>query len=282
MVQRTLTALFSLAVLILPASQLYADDNVYSGVECKYIDSFADEGQMMVGGDVSYHPVYGMGNLAPDDRGGTPLASDYAMGVICPLPPLDIERDMVVVSVIDSTRNDDVACEIKACTPGIGGGETGTSGGLGQCESGGLKSTRYSNNGTDGYANTASGPDYILPIPGTPATPTMAAVPGIPSPNPGAGLGADHVTQNADLLTFNRLNDNNRLNDTIPEPPDVGTGALRHPFVSLHPTPNVAGPMPGLTVYLLECTIPERATAHVNSTTQGISYVQSYSVLPIQ
>ena len=47
MVQRTLTALFSLAVLILPASQLYADSDmmtsVYSGLECQYEDDRWDQ-----------------------------------------------------------------------------------------------------------------------------------------------------------------------------------------------------------------------------------------------
>ena len=236
---------------------------------------------MMAGGDVVYDPVYGIGNNAEDTRGTDPVRQDFSMNVTCPLPPLDRGMDAVVVSVIDSTRNDDVACEIMACTPGIGGGETGTSGGLGKCAGGGLKSTRYSNNATDGYANTASGPDYIAPIPEIPAIPIppTAAVPAIPSPNPGAGPGADHVTQNADFLTFNRMNDNNRTNDAIPAPPDVGTGALRHPFVSLHPTPTVAGPMPDLTTYVLTCTIPERAVAHSNSTTEGISYIQSYSII---
>ena len=109
MVQRTLTALFSLAVLILPASQLYADSDatssVYSGLECQYqenrwsptnkmeIPSYADMN------DVVYHSRLGIGNTAPDTR---MPAGDYEMIVSCPLPSL-MYGDEVVVAVIDGT-----------------------------------------------------------------------------------------------------------------------------------------------------------------------------------
>ena len=75
MVQRALTALFSLAVLILPASQLYADSDmmtsVYSGLECKYEnDRWDPETGMQVRtyaemDNVVSHTRLGIGNTAP-------------------------------------------------------------------------------------------------------------------------------------------------------------------------------------------------------------------------
>ncbi len=261
MLRRTLTILtptfFALSVLLLPASQVHADDNVYSGLECQYqqADSFANEGQEMKDGDVVYDKIHGIGNLASDTYGTNPAEENYSMRVTCPLPPLDRDTQYVVVSVVDSTRNDDVSCQIFSCTPGIGGGETGI--GLGSCRGGGLVATRHSNNPADGYTNSASGPEADMG-------------------NPEAGPGAAHVTQNADFLTFNRLNDNGMRNNRLPERPEVGAGALRHPFVSIHSSP---GTLPDHTTYVLECTIPERSTALATSTTEGISYIQSYSVL---
>ena len=118
MVQRALTALFSLAVLILPASQLYADSDgmtsVYSGLECQYEDDRWDLGKPAVAddpatanvdesmpaiparlimtyaemADVVSHTRLGIGNDAPR----TDLAQtdgDHSMTVSCPLPSLE-------------------------------------------------------------------------------------------------------------------------------------------------------------------------------------------------
>ena len=72
MLRRTLTvltpALFALPLLFTPTSQVYADadmdKSVYSGLECKYLNSYAMEGQMMAGGDVVYDNRLGIGNSA--------------------------------------------------------------------------------------------------------------------------------------------------------------------------------------------------------------------------
>jgi hypothetical protein len=293
MLRRTLSvltpALFALPLLLTPTSQLYADDNVYSGIECKFLDDldhYANETQQM--GDVRYDPIYGMGNAADDMKGTNPTSQDYSMRVLCPLPPLDAEEDEVVVSVIDATLNDDVGCQIAACVSGIGQGTTGY--GLGSCAYGQIVATRHSDNPADGYTNGASGPDYIPPVPAVPAvpatatTPMIPAIPGIPSPNPGAGPGAAHVTQNVDFLTFNRMNDNGMINTGIPALPNVNAGAVRVPFAALlGDQSTTAGPMPfkAHTSYHLECTIPEASTGALagGSTTDGISYIQRYAVM---
>jgi hypothetical protein len=152
MVQRTLTALFSLAVLILPASHLYADadmmTSVYSGLECKYLDSYATEGQEMAGGDVVYHSRLGIGNLAERtrDEANPSMAGDegdmrqYRMSVACPLPSLEY-GDMVQVAVIDGTVYDDVTCWVQTCRAGIGLGSNGQGG----CMNGASSSTHYVN-----------------------------------------------------------------------------------------------------------------------------------------
>jgi hypothetical protein len=148
MVQRTLTALFSLAVLILPASHLYADadmmTSVYSGLECKYLDSYATEGQEMAGGDVVYHTRLGIGNNAPASQPGAGEVSaedaEYLMSVACPLPSLEMDAE-VRVAVIDGTVFDDVTCWIQSCRAGIGLGSNGQGGCTGSYMEG--KSTNY-------------------------------------------------------------------------------------------------------------------------------------------
>ena len=152
MIQRTLTALFSLAVLILPASHLYADadmdGSVYSGLECKYLMSYAMEGQMMMGtsmddgdvdGDVVYNSRLGIGNRHP--RVDEAVSDgNHSMKVTCPLPSL-MEGDMVAVAVVDGTVFDDVTCWIETCRAGIGLGPNGQ----GSCNGGYMsgKSTNY-------------------------------------------------------------------------------------------------------------------------------------------
>ena len=135
MVQRTLTALFSLAVLIFPASHLYADadgmTNVYSGLECQYLDSYAMEGQAMSGGHVIYHDRLGIGNLAKRSHEEADPAMDdmrqFRMSVVCPLPALEMGA-MVQVAVIDGTVFDNVRCRIQTCRAGIGLGGQGKGG----------------------------------------------------------------------------------------------------------------------------------------------------------
>ena len=140
MIQRTLTALFSLAVLIFPVSHLYADadsmNSVYSGLECKYLDSYAMEGQMMAGGDVVYHDRLGIGNNAertrdePDDPPQD--TRQYKMSVACPLPPLE-GGTKVAVATIDATVYDSVACQIQSCVAGIKGMDGEGEGAEGEC-----------------------------------------------------------------------------------------------------------------------------------------------------
>ena len=145
MLRRTLAvltpALFALPLLLTPASQVHADadmdGSVYSGLECKYLDSYAMEGQMMDGGDVVYHSRLGIGNNAPRSRDeATPMATDgtgdtrqYRMKVGCPLPSFEeMEGGTVIVGVVDGTVFDDVTCYVKSCVVGLGilsGGEGG-------------------------------------------------------------------------------------------------------------------------------------------------------------
>jgi hypothetical protein len=168
MLRRTLTvltpALFALPLLLTPASQLYADadmdDSVYSGMECKYLDSYAMEGQMMDEGHVVYDNRLGIGNRAgrtldeatPENIApGTPeipakpatsttLATpaipatpppgdtrQYRMKVGCPLPSLE-NGGTVIVGVIDGTVFDRIECQARSCVVGLGllsGGEGG-------------------------------------------------------------------------------------------------------------------------------------------------------------
>ena len=151
MVQRTLTALFSLAILILPASQLYADSDgmtgVYSGLECQYMNSYANEGQAMAGGDVVYDSRLGIGNLAPRSRDEDAPAMEgdagdmrqYRMSAVCPLPALDAD-DTVAVAVIDATVFDDVTCRVQSCVAGLGVGPHGV-GNIMACATGSVRST---------------------------------------------------------------------------------------------------------------------------------------------
>ena len=154
MLRRTLAvltpALFALPLLLTPASQVYADadmdGSVYSGLECKYLDSYADEGQMMAGGDVVYDSRLGIGNRRSrmDTQDGV-----YNMSVACPLPSLkgddpmtpENEADMVAVAVVDGTVHADVTCWIETCRAGIGLGPNGQGGCNGNYMSG--KSTNY-------------------------------------------------------------------------------------------------------------------------------------------
>ena len=174
MVQRTLTALFSLAVLIFPASHLYADadmmSSVYSGLECKYEDSrwkppvpaesmpprlvmtYADMD------DVVYHSRLGIGNTAPRmDLEQTD--GDHSMTVSCPLPSL-MAGDVVIVGAIDGTVFDDVTCRVQSCVVGLGIG----AGGEGNCMDSALASTHFDQAGFVSDTNTSpvtQGNNYI-------------------------------------------------------------------------------------------------------------------------
>ena len=182
MVQRTLTALFSLAVLIFPASQLYADSDgmsgVYSGLECQYEDSRwmppvpddpatedVDESkpprlvETYAGmDDVLRHSRLGIGNMAPrTDEAQTD--GDHSMTVSCPLPSL-MGDDVVIVGAIDGTVFDDVTCRIQSCVVGLGVG----AGGEGNCMDSPLSSTHYDQAGfvTDtGTSPVTQGANYI-------------------------------------------------------------------------------------------------------------------------
>ena len=188
MIQRTLTALFSLAVLILPASQLYADSDgmssVYSGLECKYEGTRWDLGKPAVADDpatanvdesmpaippglvmtyagmddVVYHSRLGIGNTAPrmdmEQSDG-----DHSMTVSCPLPSL-MDDDVVIVGAIDGTVFDDVTCRIQSCVVGLGLG----AGGEGKCADSVLASTQFDQAGfvnDDGTSPVTQGPNYI-------------------------------------------------------------------------------------------------------------------------
>ena len=146
MVQRTLTALFSLAVLILPASQLYADadgmTSVYSGSECTFQESrWNPDDQMLVityAGidDVVSHSRLGIGNAVPSSMG--PTDAEYKLTVSCPLPALEADSK-VAVAVIDGTVFDDVTCRVQSCVAGLGIGLYGV--GSSACSDGSERST---------------------------------------------------------------------------------------------------------------------------------------------
>ena len=151
MLRRTLIvltpALFALPLLLTPTSQVYADadmmGSVYSGLECKYLDSYAVEGQMMAGGDVVYDSRLGIGNNAPASRPGANGVSAedavYRMSVGCPLPALT-ETDTVAVAVIDATVFDDVTCRVQSCVAGLGVGQHGVGADM-ACTNGSIVST---------------------------------------------------------------------------------------------------------------------------------------------
>lgn len=148
MIQRTLIALFSLAVLVLFTPQLYADSDsmssVYSGLECKYQDARWDPKSMMEVmtyaemKDVVYHSRLGIGNTALASQGSDPEVERYDLTVSCPLPSM-MPDDQVVVAIIDGTVHDDVACRVQSCVAGIGAGSAGEGG----CEDGFLKSSDH-------------------------------------------------------------------------------------------------------------------------------------------
>ena len=136
MVQRTLTALFSLAVLILPASHLHADADmdasVYSGLECEYQENRwkpAEDAQIPSHAgmdDVIYHSRLGIGNSRNRlDEEGTD--GNHNMVVSCPLPSLE-HGGTVEVAIIDATVFDYVSCQVQSCVAGIGVGTTGEGG----------------------------------------------------------------------------------------------------------------------------------------------------------
>jgi hypothetical protein len=178
MIQRTLTALFSLAVLILPASQLYADSDVmssvYSGLECKYErdrwmppvqdDPATDMDESMSArlvmtyammDDVVYHSRLGIGNDAPrmdmDQTDG-----DHSLTLSCPLPSLDYGT-VVIVGAIDGTVFDDVTCRIQSCVVGLGIG----SGGEGNCADSTPGSTHADGAGFGASSPFTQGANYI-------------------------------------------------------------------------------------------------------------------------
>jgi hypothetical protein len=180
MVQRTLTALFSLAVLILPVSHLYADADdmtgVYSGLECHYEearwmppvqdDPATDMDESMSArlvetyagmDDVVRHSRLGIGNIAPrmaalkEDGDG-----DHSLTVSCPLPSLDYGT-VVIVGAIDGTVFDDVTCRIQSCVVGLGIG----SGGEGNCADSTPGSTHADGAGFGASSPFTQGANYI-------------------------------------------------------------------------------------------------------------------------
>ena len=268
MIQRTLTALFSLAVLILPASQLYADSDamssVYSGLECKYENDRWDLGKPAVADDpatanvdesipaippglvmtyagmddVVYHTRLGIGNTAPrmdmEQSDG-----DHSMTVSCPLPSL-MDGDVAIVGTIDGTVFDDVTCRIQSCVVGLGIG----AGGEGKCDDGSIAST---------HANRAGFVDDSKTSPVT--------------------QGANYITQNISWLRLK-----------APDVQNEDRGARNEDPESDNPT----APGPGLgEVYThLLCTLPEQDDVSPTAPglagqmrgEMGVSYIQSYYV----
>jgi hypothetical protein len=274
MVQRTLTALFSLAVLILPASQLYADSDmmtsVYSGLECKYEDDRWDLGKPAVAddpatanvdesmpaiparlimtyaemADVVSHTRLGIGNNAPR----TDLAQtdgDHSMTVSCPLPSLG-KDDMgnpdyvVIVGVIDGTVFDDVTCRVQSCVVGLGIG----AGGEGNCKDSTPAST---------HANRAG---FVSTAQTSPVT-----------------QGANYITQNISWLRLEAPDVQNIDRGARNEDPESDSGV-------------VAKQSLGAVYTHLLCTLPEQDD--VSPTAPGLygqmrdemgtSYIQSYYV----
>ena len=264
MVQRTLTALFSLAVLILPASQLYADSDgmssVYSGLECKYEGTRWDLGKPAVADDpatanvdesmpaippglvmtyagmddVVYHSRLGIGNTAPrmdmEQSDG-----DHSMTVSCPLPSL-MDGDVVIVGAIDGTVFDDVTCRIQSCVVGLGIG----AGGEGKCDDGSIASTHANRAGFVDDSNTS------------PVT-----------------QGANYITQNISWIKLK-----------APNMASINEGARNEVPESIRPDDL------GRVYSHLLCTLPEqddvspRAPGLVGQTREemGISYIQSHYV----
>lgn len=272
MIRRILTvltpALFALPLLLAPTSQVYADadgiTSVYSGLECKYLMSYATEGQRemngvgmglsMMGGDVFYHPRLGIGNAAersreeddprnpdPSPRPGIdPPPGDtkqYRMTVACPLPSL-MDGAEVAIAAIDGTVFDDVTCRVQSCVAGIGVGE----GGEGGCIDGPPSSTHPA-----GSLQTQEEP--------------------LPYSQP-----EKYITQNVDWFVVE-----------APMAPDhVSKGNRREPF---------ADPDLGEVYSHLLCTLPERddvspeapgiypSMPNREHDKNGISYIQSYYVM---
>lgn len=247
MVQRILTtALFSFAVFALSASHIWADaDGMYSNysaTECKVDvrESGADPAE------AQYNTRYYDG-AAPNLKGitntNTNVGSENRIKVNCPLPKLDPMEDSVVVTVIDGTAQDAVACRLIACDGGVGRGDAGTTG---ACAISQWRSTSSSNS-ADGYT---------------------------PIVSPGSEL--NYVSGDLDFITFNYMTeiDTNSLTSFAEMVADLGgsgpAAALSHP--GLNPVD-----------FSLECAIPsqdvEQMMAGIN--THGYSYIQSYAVSPM-
>ncbi len=246
MIQRTLTALFSLAVLILPASQLWADaDGMYSNysaTECK-VDVQESDAATTAIANARYNTRYKPTGEAPNLKGITNEGQSDRIRVNCPLPKLDPMEDRVVVTVVDGTAKSVVACRLIACDGGVGVGGAGTTG---ECAISQWRSTSSSNS-ADGY------------------TPIVAP-----------GGEDNYVSVDLDFITFNHMTaiGNNRPAQMFVDMvADLGGSGplsdLTHP--GLNPVD-----------FSLECSIPpqdvEQMMADLN--THGYSYIQSYAVNP--
>ena len=243
MVQRILTAaLFSFAVFALSPSHLWADaDGMYShysATECKVDvrESTADPA------DAMYNTRYYDGDT-PNLKGITNTGQSGRIKVNCPLPKFDPMEDSVVVTVVDGTAEDAVACRLIACDGGVGEGDAGTTGG---CAISQWRSTSASNS-ADGY--------------------TPIVDPGKPE---------NYVSGDLDFITFNYPTEigTNPLSSFAGELDRLGNpaalSALSHP--GLNPID-----------FSLECSIPSQDADQMKAgiNTYGYSYIQSYAVSPM-
>lgn len=249
MLRRTLTvltpALFALPLLLTPASQVYADadgmNSVYSATECK-VDANAQWT-----GDAHYLTSYSS-PPAPNLKGITNMArsddslSRDAVVVNCPLPVLDPTMDSVVVTIVDGTAQDNVACRLRACDGGVGVGDAGTTG---SCVDS-IWRVSTSANSADGY------------------TPVVEP-----------GHDSNHVSGDLDFITFNYTTEigTNSISAFADGVAMLGMAG---------PSSNLSHPGLNLVDFSLECVIPaqdvNQEAAGIN--THGYSYIQSYAVNP--
>ena len=265
MLRRTLAvltpALFALPLLLTPTSQLYADADgmasVYSAMEC-IVD---EDHPTPSNGQALYRTNYGPGRYqdsqsppadpVPNLKGITniePSTGHASNRVIvnCPLPRLD-KDDMVVVTIVDGTAQDDVVCRLRACDGGVGIGSAGTTGG---CEESRWLASN-SSNGNDGY---------------TPVVPPAKPY--------------NYVSTDLDFLTFNYPTaiGTNSISAFVAAVGMLGTS---------QPKSNLTHPELNPVDFSLVCVIPAQDTNQVTAgpgragiNTYGYSYIQSYEVNP--